>query len=85
MSKIADGRSKVIERPEPTTSPPTERPTDYIYYTEALEMDLHNATIRIQEKDARIERQAKIITRLEKSRKALREEIKRLNTLQYDH
>jgi hypothetical protein len=26
MSDIADGRSKVIERPDPTTEPPTERP-----------------------------------------------------------
>ncbi len=44
----------------------------------ALEMDLYNANIRIQEKDAKIERQAKIITRLERSRKALREKIEGL-------
>ena len=69
MNDIADGRSKVIERPNPTTDPPTGRPIS------AIEMDLHNATIRIQQKDEQIERQAKIITRLEKSRKALKERI----------
>ncbi len=46
--------------------------TKYISYMEAVEMDLHNATIRIQERDEKIERQAKIITRLERSRRAMK-------------
>ena len=41
-------------------------------------IDLNNAQIRIERKDAKIERQAKIITRLETSRIALKKENKEL-------
>ncbi len=30
MNDVADGRSKTIERPDPTTNPPTERPVEMV-------------------------------------------------------
>ena len=43
MTDIADGRSKVIEKPEPTTEAPTERPKKEIVQT--LYTDMHKVIL----------------------------------------